>query len=227
MESGRTKMARTNVNEWSEAIASSGSTLRPMRCEMRYNDAGAHISKDERYRYLLWREWRGTHDPKNWKWVEGAMDGKGDPLGEPRACLFIMLNPSTADGEQDDPTIRRCVSFAARWNFERLEVVNLFAHRATRPADLLALSYKDNLVGPENQLWVERAAETAALIVCAWGVNGGYLDQGETMLGWIGQRPVFALGLTASGHPRHPLYVKGSAELRPYHGLGHHSESTP
>jgi hypothetical protein len=172
-----------------------------------YIDAGAVISPCGKYRYLLWREWRGTHDPKNWRWF-GANDGAGEPLGEPRACVFIMLNPSTADGKVDDPTIRRCVSFAKAWKFERLEVVNLFAYRATDPGVVLSLS-ADEAIGPDNQEYVEDAAAGAGKIVCAWGAHGSYLNQDETVRGWCNGAPTFALKFTKAGHPGHPLYVKG------------------
>jgi hypothetical protein len=180
-----------------------------------YIDAGTTISPDGRYRYLLWREWRGTHDPENWRWL-GAVDGAGHPLGEPKSCLFIMLNPSTADGSQDDPTIRRCVAFASAWRFERLEVVNLFAFRAASPHDLLALGDVDDPVGPDNLSHVFGAAARAGRIVCAWGSHGGHLNQSETVLGWLddaNSRSRFALGVTATGQPRHPLYVKADTPL--------------
>jgi len=177
-----------------------------------YIQTGADISACGKYRYALWREWRGTHDPKNWKW-QGFKDGAGQQVGEPKACLFIMLNPSTADGATDDPTIRRCVAFAKAWKFERLEVVNLFAYRATSPKNLLALNHSDDPVGDRNQHWVERLAYEAGLIICAWGAHGGHLGQDETLLGWLGDRPRHALGFTASGRPKHPLYLKADTPL--------------
>lgn len=180
-----------------------------------YLDAGARISKCGRYRYLLWREWRGSNG-EHWRWL-GANDGNGQPLGEPKACLFIMLNPSTADAQNDDPTIRRCVGFAKAWGYDRLEVVNLFAHRATSPDELLSLSAGDDPVGPENQDYVEDAAERAGLIVCAWGGNGGHLGQDETVLGWL-DRPAHCLGTTRDGRPRHPLYLPAELKLVPYNG---------
>jgi hypothetical protein len=69
----------------------------------KYVKSGARISADGVYRYVLWREWHGTHDPKNWRWL-GGKDGAGVELGYPKSCLFVMLNPSTADGEKDDAT---------------------------------------------------------------------------------------------------------------------------
>lgn len=189
----------------------------------RYLDSGATISKDGRYRYLLWREWRGTHDPKNWNWY-GAKDGNGVELGEPKPCLFIMFNPSTADGSKDDATIRRCVSFAKAWGYERLEVVNLFAFRATKPADLFAVTFQDDPVGPENLTTIRRCSANAGIIICAWGNRGSYLDQDETVLGWLGEGTQYALGLTSNGQPRHPLYVRGDSQLIPFNGASHRKD---
>lgn len=180
----------------------------------KYIDMGANISACGKYRYSLWREWRGTHDPKNWRWI-GGVDGAGHRLGEPKSCLFIMLNPSTADGMQDDPTIRRCVAFAKAWNFERLEVVNLFAYRATQPAALLALNHHDDPVGPENLRIVSALAQDAGKIICAWGANGSHLGQDEQVLGWI-EKPAYALKITAGGHPGHPLYIPSKAVPLPF-----------
>ncbi len=87
-----------------------------------YIRKGATLSACGRYRYRLWREWRLHPKPALWDmWTDAAgqpiVDGAGEQLGEPKACIFIMLNPSTADGDQDDPTIRRCVGFAKAWGF--------------------------------------------------------------------------------------------------------------
>lgn len=177
----------------------------------KYINAGARISSDGLYRYLLWREWRGTHDRKNWRWL-GGKDGAGAELGEPLSCLFVMLNPSTADGNQDDATIRRCVGFAKAWNYERLEVVNLFAYRATKPRDVLARqNRREEIIGWQNSELVTQASREAGLVVCAWGANVNDLDPTrdhvETVRGWLGYGDHYALGFTKDGHPRHPLYA--------------------
>lgn len=193
-----------------------------------YLDKGAKLSNCGRYRYRLWREWRNHPEPAQWDmWTEEdgspCLDGAGLQIGEPKSCVFVMLNPSTADGAVDDPTIRRCVDFAKRHQFDRLEVVNLFAHRATDPAQLLALNHGDDPVGLRNQGNVERALDRAGLIICAWGAHGGHLGQDETMLGWIEDAnwqdaPIVALGLTKEGHPRHPLYLRRDAAVVPFSG---------
>lgn len=185
----------------------------------KYINAGARISKCGLYRYSLWREWRGTHDPKNWRWL-GAKDGAGAELGDPKSCLFVMLNPSTADGEKDDATIRRCVGFAKAWKFERLEVVNLFAYRATKPRDVLARqNARGDIIGVHNSEIMDEAARDAGLIVCGWGANATVLDPThdhvETVRGWLRDKPMYALGFTADGQPRHPLYAPANSALLP------------
>lgn len=177
---------------------------------MEYTDRGAQLSADEKYRYLLWREWRGTGTERE------RRVGDDPPWTEPLTCLFVMLNPSTADGTEDDPTIRRCVDFARRWNYRRMEVVNLFAYRATKPVEILRLNDKDEPCGYFNQEFIEGAARDAGMIVCAWGSHGTHLDQDQTVLGWIQRStdlPLHVLAFTGNGQPRHPLYV--AADTKP------------
>lgn len=196
----------------------------------RYVDSGADISGCLRYRYWLWREWRGAATDENWSWFtdddgEPVLDGKGVAIGEPKTCVFVMLNPSTADGSADDATIRKCVAFAKAWCFDRIDVLNLFAYRATDPAALLALNDEADPVGPANL----EAFETVLLnqpvgrIVCAWGVHGSHLGQDQTALGWIAgiesrfrALSIFALGLTKDGQPKHPLYLPRNTPLVPF-----------
>ncbi len=184
-----------------------------------YIHTWADISPCKKYRYALTREWRGTHKHENWRWLtedDGSIcvDGAGSPLGEPKACVFVMLNPSTADGTKDDPTIRRCVAFAKREKFEKLIVVNLFAFRATKPKIILDMNHDQDPVGVRNQDAFNNAINQAGLIICAWGVHGVHLDQDETARGWLGDNlPHHALGTTKEGFPRHPLYVKSDARL--------------
>src|SRR5262245_44648837 len=70
-----------------------------------------------------------------------------------RTATFILLNPSTADARVNDPTIRRVIGFTRQWGYDRLTVLNLFAVRATDPADL---KRADDPVGPENKAWFEK-----------------------------------------------------------------------
>ena len=128
-----------------------------------------------------------------------------------RICLFIMLNPSTADAAKNDPTLRRCMGFAERWGYGRLEVVNLFSLRATDPAELRGTSL-EGAFGPEHFTHVMAAVKRADRIVCGWGADP-HAKIGEVcvldILNRNYDRQAVCLGLTKSGAPRHPLYVKG------------------
>ncbi len=156
-----------------------------------FQTGSAEISACGLYRYSLERIW-GEH---------------GD-----RMC-FIMLNPSTADAEVDDPTIRRCIGFARREGCGRLEVVNLFAWRATDPKDLLLVR---DPVGPLNDRCIRRAGNRSRRIVCAWGAHGGYCQRSSCVLDSLHFFHLECLGTTKGGQPRHPLYVHGSQALIPY-----------
>lgn len=149
----------------------------------------AQLSEDGRYRYQLTR-----------RWSEG-----------PVAC-FIGLNPSTADARVDDPTIRRCIGFARSWGCGALEMLNLFALRATDPRVMRADSAP---VGPDNEQWLRSACERSEIIVACWGVHGVHLGRAGEVRGLLGD-DLLCLGTTKDGHPRHPLYLPASAQLRPF-----------
>jgi hypothetical protein len=110
-----------------------------------------------------------------------------------RVATFVMLNPSRADAEIDDPTIHRVMGFARRWGCGELHVVNLFAFRATRPADLRKAA---DPVGPENRDRIRRAVAVAAdgLVVCAWGTHGTFLGQDRSV---DAERPAAASAVCA------------------------------
>lgn len=188
-----------------------------------YVSKGAVISSCGLYRYHLWREWRLHPKPALWDmWTEDdgspVLDGVGEQLGEPKFVLFVMLNPSTADGSEDDATISRCVAFAKAWGYDRMEVVNLFAYRATSPADMLKLSHDVDPVGYRNEHFFGTAAYDADKIVCAWGNHGSHLGQDQTALGWLdayrSNAEICCLKLTGRGQPSHPLYLK--SDLVPF-----------
>lgn len=146
----------------------------------------ATFSKCGRYRYALHRDAR--------------LGGEGD-------VLFVMLNPSTADATKNDPTTRRCIGFAQRWGFARLVIANLYAYRATVPVQLRQV---EDPVGPDNDEWIERLAQNAAEVIVAWGA---FADASEDRIADVVRliertRVPRCLGVTQSGRPRHPLYVR-------------------
>jgi hypothetical protein len=147
----------------------------------------AVISECQRFRYLLTRGWHG---------------GTRSNLG------FVMLNPSTADAESDDPTIRKCIGFAQQMGYCGIVVTNLYAYRATDPADLKRAGYP---AGPENDAYLERAAKNMSVdtMVCAWGAEARGMSRPTEVLSLLrklGVKP-HALALTKDGIPRHPLYL--------------------
>ena len=125
-----------------------------------------------------------------------------------------MLNPSTADARRDDPTIRRCMGFARTWGYGGVEVVNLFALRATDPS---RLRIARDPVGPENDAHIRAVARRSSALVVAWGIHGALRERDAEVLALLSRRaPTHSLGWTKDGHPRHPLYLRRDARLLPY-----------
>lgn len=129
------------------------------------------------------------------------------------ALGFVMLNPSTADADKDDPTIRKCIGFAERLGFGAIVVTNLFAYRATQPADLKKAGYPR---GEECDWWIEKAVRESNFTVCAWGSNARGLNRPTEVLkiiqGVWGVAPR-TLALTDDGIPRHPLMLPYTCTL--------------
>jgi hypothetical protein len=130
------------------------------------------------------------------------------------ATMFVMMNPSVADINADDPTVARCQTFARSWGSGCLYVVNTFAYRATYQRELLAIP---DPVGPENNRHILEIAELSKMIVVAYGQPHKSLRQRGldvcSMLKRHGYR-LHALRLNADGTPRHPLYL--SADCKPF-----------
>ena len=151
---------------------------------------------DGDYRYHLTRRWGPKIDTVVW----------------------VMLNPSTADADVDDPTIRRCISFSAELGADSLRVVNLYAYRATDPKHLLAV---EDPVGPMNNTVIRETLLAARAmrspVIGAWGVNARADRVSEFVtIADECRVPLHFLGITKSGMPRHPLYVLGSTRPTPW-----------
>lgn len=141
---------------------------------------GATFSPCGKYRYELCRSW----EPE-----------KG-------YALIIGLNPSTANSQTDDPTIRRCVEFAKSWGYGELIMANLFAYRATDPK---VMKSAVDPVGPDNDDFLNALAEDAKVIVAAWGNHGTHRGRNLEVVGML--ENLHCLKLTKSGQPMHPLYL--------------------
>ena len=176
--------------------------------------AGAVFDPDRVYRYLLWREWDNPYPYQHGETPVAVALGPKAP-----SICFIMLNPSTADESDDDPTLRRCIGFARRWGYKRLEVVNLYAVRSTDPSGILDSNDPIGRLG--DQAIVESSAR-CELVVCAWGADVLGRDRGEQVLDkvWPLHASLWAVGLTAKGAPRHPLYAKYTNAPVIYRGAG-------
>lgn len=152
-----------------------------------FTQGEATFSPCRLYRYRLTRRW-----------------------GDGPTCAFVMLNPSTADEMQDDPTIRRCIGFAKREGCGRLVIGNIFAFRATDPADMKAAA---DPVGPENdEHLIQIMLEADGPVVAAWGAHGAFLGRAANVLR-LTDAPLQCLGVTKHGAPRHPLYIRADAPL--------------
>ena len=159
----------------------------------------AEISECGQYRWSLHRSW------ELWSEQGEHIKGKG-------VCCFVMLNPSTADGTQDDPTIRRCIGFAKSWGYTTLSVRNLFSFRATDPRELLSA---ENPVGGRGDQELITAC-TADLLVAAWGATVPFERDRQAMVLFrehFPEKTIYCIGVTKGGHPRHPLYVR--ADVKP------------
>lgn len=159
---------------------------------MKYLQMHAVFSKGRRYRYKLRRRLY-----------------KGNKI-----LLIIGLNPSTADGREDDPTVRRCAGFAERLGYDTLLVVNLFALCSTDPRKLRQTKFP---VGPRNDVWVLRTARKAHKIVLAWGAGADWApERSDQLLLLLSHLDLYCFGTTKSGAPKHPLYLHSDTPLQRY-----------
>lgn len=174
-----------------------------------FMDRGADISKCGRYRYTLWRCW-------------------DDALP---TAVFVMLNPSTADANEDDPTIRKCIGFARRWGCGSILVVNMFAFRTPYPKDLAAADARgEDIYGPDRDEVLQNVmAKSKARgwpVICAWGSpsKGGQalrrlvsLNARAVSLGaLVREMQLHCLGTAKDGNPRHPLMLPYVTERQPW-----------
>jgi hypothetical protein len=181
-----------DVQVWERPVIDESQVIRETGAGL-FDPPTAAFDLTRTFRYHLTRTWEPSRAPLVW----------------------IMLNPSTADADEDDRTIGRCAEFARRENAGGISVVNLFAFRATKPAELRRHRAP---VGGLNDAFIVTECP-ARTVVAAWGAHGTYLYRDREvaeLLAAVGV-PLRCLGVTAGGHPRHPLYVRGDAPLVPYH----------
>ena len=149
----------------------------------------AIISECGQYRYMLSRSWDSARP----------------------SVTFVGLNPSTADASEDDPTIRRMISFAEREGAGGILVVNLFAFRSTDPSGLHEAL---DPIGKGNDDAIYNAMLHSSKVIYCWGINGRYMGRDVQ----VAKRHYKALcfGKTVNGYPKHPLYLPSDAPLIPF-----------
>lgn len=152
---------------------------------------GAEFNECRSHRYALWRRW--------------CFDG---PL---RFGAFICLNPSTADEDQDDPTVRRCINYCKAWGLGGFVMLNAYGYRSTDPA---GLKDPQDPIGSGNNYAIQRYSRAASIVICAWGVHCELKREREICE--LVDRPLFCLGVTKQGRPRHPLYLRRDVMPKPF-----------
>jgi hypothetical protein len=159
------------------------------------SDMGAVFSRCRTWRYTLWRDLTPDRAP---------------------VLNVIGLNPSTATERTNDPTVRRCIGFAKWLHCGQLVVTNIFAYRATNPADMKAVGRF--AVGPENDRYLLEIARTSQIVVAAWGVLGTFMNREHTVLEMLRRAgiTVHCFGQTKDGYPKHPLYLASHTPLEVY-----------
>jgi hypothetical protein len=157
----------------------------------------ATFSPDRVYRYDLYRRIRLTKASRG-------------------AVAFVLLNPSTADAKREDPTVRRCLGYAASWGYEHVRVLNIFALRSTDPD---ALYHCTDPIGPDNDAALTRqcALTAAERVIFAWGAHGVWRGRGDDVTRKIAivraSAQCFEFGATKDGQPMHPLYLPADRRL--------------
>lgn len=165
------------------------------------------VASDTRH----WGEQGGSYsDDGQYRWSYERRIGDG-----PTIC-WIGLNPGTGDREgRYRPTLQRMVDRSVALEMGRIVLVNLFAWRATRPADLRDAHWRGkDIIGAECDAAIRSAVRGAELVIAAWGGHGSLLERDVAVTSIIGKAR--CLGTTAKGNPRHPLYVPSTQRLLPF-----------
>jgi hypothetical protein len=146
-----------------------------------FEDNGAEFSANRKFRYALWRIW-------------------DDRLPK---IMFIGLNPSTADENDDDPTIRRVKSFAFDWGYGGVYMLNLFTFITSDPRELKKCMLPHFLADDYLKIFAAKAEK----IIFAWGNFAIARGRDAQVVEMFPKGE--ALIINKNGSPRHPLYVKG------------------
>jgi hypothetical protein len=160
------------------------------------------LSSCGRYRYVLTIRWARANQ---------------------RTLTWVMLNPSTADAKKDDNTSRKVRMYAKTWGYGGMHIINLFALRATNPAELYRHESALTSIGRDNDEHIRRIATEAPDVTVAWGSNGTLHDRGRRVL-WLLEdcgADIRSMQVNSDGTPRHPLYLPLDAGRKRYNVDSH------
>lgn len=158
---------------------------------------GAIFSECKFWRYVLTRRWK---------------------IGSNLFCT-ILLNPSTADEVENDPTVYRCIQRAKTLGFDGLIVLNAFALRSTDPKKLYQIDDEKLVIGPDNDEYIMEYSKLASKVMIGWGNHGKLFNRGYDLVTKLidnGIDTLYALGFTLENQPKHPLYLSYQEPLREY-----------
>jgi hypothetical protein len=161
-------------------------------------EKGAYLSVDKWYRYSLWRLW------------DSAL----------RRCVFVGLNPSTADGTKDDPTTRKWYQYANLWGYGGYYAVNLYGYRSSSPQNMFARAENFDIVGPDNDRVIGNVIQAASVdkVIVCWGMYGAVGERARILFDLLvnaGKTP-YCLGVNSNGTPKHPLWLPLATQLKEY-----------
>jgi hypothetical protein len=140
-----------------------------------------------------------------------------------RWVAWLMLNPSDAGENRNDPTAHRVTHFSQAWGYDGWIGVNLYPFISSTPPEMWswanwqahgpAWDVRDALLG--NLAEIEEVARASALRMVAFGASPVYHDEGwlEQCLEAFGQpandaasdEQLYCLGVNATGQPLHPM----------------------
>lgn len=203
-------------------------------------ERGDAFDENRRHRYVVWERFKPQPEHT------GDLFGHAPPMRPGRRAApfsaapvgFIMLNPSVADGVDDDPTSAKVGAFARVWGAGGWVIGNIHTLVSTDPNGLISVMEPN---GPEADRYLFELAQLCSAwpLVVGWGATIDRFMQRTR----IGGRPIMeyaairtyrarvaavmqaahvagvevvCLGMTASGAPRHPLYLPIGSQLRPW-----------
>lgn len=129
------------------------------------------------------------------------------------ACMFLLLNPSTADERILDRTLARCRDYALRWGYGGMLVANVCSFRSTSPTALRRPETWEKAA--ENARAIDVLAGMSETIVCGWGACPSVTQARVPDLVAHADK-LKALQVNTNGSPSHPLYLLGGLTPKPY-----------